>query len=1057
MSELKVIRASAGSGKTFSLTREYLRLLFTGHDVFSHILAVTFTNKATEEMKSRILKELHLLSVGGQSKQLDGLLSATGLTEQQIRTKANGILKRLLHHYSKFSVSTIDTFFQRIIRNFTRELGIQEGYSIELDTAAVMHEIIGLLLLKAENDKALLSWLTMFAESLIEKGDHWNFKKSIHQLGMEIFNEKFRFIDEHSLTLFADRNFLNQYKTSLIALSRSIESESRTFGNKAVSVFNSHGLTVDDFSNKGRGPAGFLEKLNTVPLKEPNTTAQNAAEDPGKWYAANSPKKGLIGQVAQQTLMPLMQQYLAFYEAASGRYHTAQAILKNLYTLGILTDLSQLATGWCADNNAFLLAEAPGFLRKIIDDNDTPFIYEKAGCWYHHFMIDEFQDTSQLQWLNFKPLISNSLSQGFDNLAVGDAKQSIYRWRNSNWEILENQIHCDFTDAVHQVMLTENWRSYDNIIAFNNRFFAESATIIGDEFNRTSTGMPVGEQQKLSRTIASLYGNIAQQPGDPLKKGGLVQIEYIPEEEEMAYAEVVCRKVANQVCLLLDKGYRLSDIALLTRTNSEAKLLADYLLQQGRDETGKGYRLDVISDEALRLGSSLVVNTLVALLQYLINDADRTNNYLLQTMLGNYLLIEKTNTNWQIPGSTASSKHSDNAWLPEDFSELVASSGSYTLVEIIERTIKIFRFEEFSGEMVYLQAFRDLVIRYAQQHGGDLSRFLDFWSETGKEMPVSAPASQDAIRILTLHKSKGLEFKVTIIPFCNWELVSHGKSFIWCQPGSEPFNQLPAIPLQFGVQLKHTLFAADYHAEYFRQLIDNLNLLYVAFTRAKEAMFIYARPRKDDQLKTVSDILLRVLGPANFSEGQIAKQENAESPCEKFPVMQKTASQHTIAGRLRIAFQGKLMIDPQVNKPSRPVNEGRILHEIFTRIKYAGDAPDALERAVLSGLITVDEKNNYAAFIHQALENKQVAGWYTTDWKIINEAEIILPGGAIRRPDRVMTRDDETVIVDYKFGTLEDPAYLKQVSDYARLLTEMGYRNVTGFLWYVKLGKITAC
>ncbi|MBN2812699.1 MAG: UvrD-helicase domain-containing protein, partial [Bacteroidales bacterium] len=913
------------------------------------------------------------------------------------------------------------------------------------------------LLLKSENDKALLNWLTMFAESLIEKGDHWNFKKSIHQLGMEIFNEKFRFIDEKSLSLIANRNFLNEYKSTLIALSRNIESESRTYGVKATSVIGNYGFTIDDFSNKERGPAGFLEKLSTLPLKEPNTTARNATEDPKKWFTAGSSKKNLISQVAQQELMPLMQQYIAFYEANSCRYYTALAILKNLYTLGILTDLSQLAAAWCADNNAFLLAEAPGFLRKIIDGNDTPFIYEKAGCWYHHFMIDEFQDTSQLQWLNFKPLISNSLSQGFDNLAVGDAKQSIYRWRNSNWEILEYQIHNDFAGAVQAVTLNENWRSLDNIIAFNNRFFSDTANIIREEFNRTSAQLPADEQLKLSETISRLYGNSSQQPGDRTKKGGLVQVEYIQQEEELAYTDAVCLKIADLLCQLQDKGYRLSDIALLTRTNREAKLLADFLLQQSLDKAGSGYRFDVISDEALRLGSSLVVNTLVALLQYLLNNTDRTNNYLLQAMLENYLMAEKPDRKWLNPDNTVSGKMSNESWLPKDFLELAASSGAYTLLEIVERTIKIFHFENFTGEMVYLQAFRDLVMRYTQQHGGDLSRFLDFWNETGKEVPVSAPASQDAIRILTLHKSKGLEFKVTIIPFCNWELVSHGKSFIWCKPIGEPFDKLPALPLQFGVPLKHTLFAADYHTEYYRQLIDNINLLYVAFTRAREAMFIYAKPRKDDQLKTISDVLVRVLGNSNHTEGFITTQVNAEKPQESVPVIPESATPVNIVNRLRIAFQGKLMIDPQANKPSRPVNEGRLLHAIFTNIKYAGDASAAMERAVLSGLITVIEQSRYADFIQQALKNEQVADWYKTDWKIINEAEIVMPGGSTRRPDRVMTRNNTTVVVDYKFGALENPAYEKQVRDYARLLTEMGYRNVTGYLWYVTLSKIIAC
>ena len=436
--QLKVIRASAGSGKTFTLAGEYLRLLFTGSDYFRHILAVTFTNKATNEMKSRIIGELDLLAGNRESKQMQALMASTGLSETQLRLKASVILKKLLHRYSDFSVSTIDSFFQRIIRSFTRELGLQGTYSIELDTETLLSAVIDQLLIEAGNDKSLLNWLGDYAESLIERGENWNLRKSMRSLGKEIFREEFKSLSNLASSQYGNREFIRDFRKELYSAFQFIEKEYRDFGFQARSILDASGFTVDDFSRKGSGPAGFLVKLAAGEFRAPTDTAKQAALNAEKWFTRASPDAAAIGALAESELMPLMQRVVDYYETHSRRYFTLEVVLKNMFTLGILSDLSRLAYQWCNENNAFLLPEAPLFLQKIIDGNDTPFIYEKAGYWYHHFMIDEFQDTSLLQWLNFKPLISNSLSQDYDNLVVGDVKQSIYRWRNSNWTILSS-------------------------------------------------------------------------------------------------------------------------------------------------------------------------------------------------------------------------------------------------------------------------------------------------------------------------------------------------------------------------------------------------------------------------------------------------------------------------------------------------------------------------------------------------------------------------------------------------------------------------------------------
>jgi ATP-dependent helicase/nuclease subunit A len=1036
MPHLKIIRASAGSGKTFSLTQEYLRLLFAEQDNFMHILAVTFTNKATEEMKTRIVRELHLLSSSQPSKQLACLTELTGLPEQEVRNQAKTILRRLLHHYSGFSVNTIDSFFQKIIRGFTRELGIQGGYSIELDTDILLSSIINRLLVMAETDNSLLTWLTAFAESLIEKGESWDLKKGMRALGGEIFREAFRSFDESALEKYSNRDFLKDYQAELYALRNRIEKEYRVFGRRAAALLKSNGLSVDDFSSKTRGPAGFLVKLETGEFRGPNPTAIQAAANPEKWYAANAALKVRIHALAEKELMPLMRQFIDYYAHYSRPYFTAGVIQKNLYTLGILSDLSFQADTWCNENNAFLLSDAPVFLNRIIDGNDTPFIYEKAGYWFRHFMIDEFQDTSMLQWYNFRPLISNSLSQDYDNLTVGDVKQSIYRWRNSNWEILDSIIHQDFLPGITNTLtLKYNWRSKADLIQFNNSFFIAAAAKLQEVYNQTIEDQEFVAAGSVNTTIIDLYSGLDQEPGDAGNLGGYVNIDCVEDQEETDFSEQVNQKLVALLCELQDKGYRLSDIAILTRKNIEARQTADFLLKYDQKNPDSGYRFDVISDEALQLGSSTVVNFLVGVLKFMKDPTDKTNSYMLQwigeTCLENY----NTTGILERPGFM------DN---------LTACS----LIEIIERLIVIFRLEKFSGEQVYLEAFRDLILDYSRKNSGEVSRFLEYWDDSGKEKSISAPAEQDAIRILTIHKSKGLEFKITIIPYCSWELASFRGSIIWCKPMEKPFDKLELIPLAFTSRLKDTIFANDYYQEFQRQLIDNLNLLYVAFTRAREGLFVLCKPPGSGPVKNISDLIYNVLGTCSLSRGKLSDNRPEETVRNETSAGFSQVSLEVIADRIRIAFQGGMMIDPAVDRPSRPVSEGKLLHEIFTLVRNACDVQKAITAMQLRGIISQAEQEKYRHLVEQAISDPNVSPWFTSDWHVLNEAEIILPGGGTRRPDRVMTSKNRTLVLDYKFGDHIDSAHEKQVREYASLLSTMGYEGVEAYVWYVRLGRV---
>ncbi len=1043
MTQLKVIKASAGSGKTYNLTSEYLKFLFSDNEAFMHILAVTFTNKATEEMKSRIINELHALATGKSSSHLQRLMHATGHNEGFIRSKSLTILKNILHSYSRFSVSTIDSFFQRIIRSFTRELGIQEGYAIELDTGSVLSEAIDDLLIQAENDPELLLWLTLFAESLIEKGENWNLRKGIYSLGMHIFNEAFKGISESEFEHLSNRKFLHDFKKELHSIQSTIEKTYRDYGNRAAEILSAHDLQVDDFSGKKNSAAGFLVSLIKSPFREPTNTARTAADSIEKWYTRSSPQITRISEVASKELMPLLQIAIQYYEENYRMYYSASLVLRRLFTLGILADLSRLTDKWCEENNAFLLTEGPNFLQKIIDGNDTPFIYEKAGVWFHNYMIDEFQDTSLLQWLNFKPLISNSLSQGFDNLLVGDAKQSIYRWRNSNWEILETRISNEFSPGtIESVLLRENWRSLTEIIHFNNNYFKTASALLQQDIDHTFEGKSPDFPNYLP--LPDLYQAMEQTPGSDRQTGGYIQFDYIEAEVLSDYYDQANLKVLDIIYQLIDKGYARKDIAILTRKNSESKLLADFLIAHAMDK--ETLRLDVISDEALRLGSSVVVNAMIALLQYMVHPEDHTNQYLLKYIFSTYLDTQDSGGH--------PNKKTD---LPEAFKKLTSTQDAYALIEIVERIIHIFDLLKHQGELVYVMAFKDLVIEFGANKGNDIPSFIEYWNEKGKEKSVSAPVGQDAIRIITIHKSKGLEFPVTIIPYCIWDMISYTNTILWCKPQIAPFNKLPALPVSFVKEMNSTYFSEDYNREVYLQIIDNLNLLYVAFTRAQQALYVIGRKEEaKDQIKNVSDLSARILGYKNFSHGNLTQA----------PVREKRSSEiltccdhHGVdpAKRIKIAYQGSFMLDSEENKPFRPANEGRLLHEIFMQIHHRSDIPQAVKRLQIQGRINNEEVLKYSRFIEDSLNDLQVSAWFTPEWNIMTEAEIIEPHGAIKRPDRVITNDKGTVVIDYKFGMKMDKSYESQVNDYALLLHQMGYRNIEAYIWYVSLKKVIFC
>ena len=513
---LTIYRASAGAGKTHRLTGEYLLLLFSQPGAYRRILAVTFTNKATDEMKGRIVEELHRLASGEDSDYIALLSGHYSLTETEVRRQAKRILIAILHDYSAFNISTIDRFFQQTMRAFTREIGLQGGYGIEMDQDLVLSEAVDRLLgdLDKSGNKELLGWLLRFAEDKIEDGGEWNLRRDIKMLGKELFKESYKQFSDALSEDIADKKALENYKETLFGIIRTVEKEVKTFGEKANAIMKEYGLQPSDFIQGSRSPMFLFQRWATGEMKEPTATFRNLADNVEKWYTKKTDPalQAIIGTAYDNGLNDCIKGIIARFDDLTA-YYSAKEIVRYYYTLGILTDISREIAAYREEKNVMLIADTTELLHKVIAGSDAPFIYEKTGTQIDHFMIDEFQDTSAMQWSNFRPLIEESLAHNRQNLIVGDVKQSIYRFRNSDWKLLDEQVRQDFSaDEVAEETLKDNWRSCRNIVEFNNALFTVAPCLLQELYNAAlaESSLDEAERQQFASRIMAAYQQASQ-------------------------------------------------------------------------------------------------------------------------------------------------------------------------------------------------------------------------------------------------------------------------------------------------------------------------------------------------------------------------------------------------------------------------------------------------------------------------------------------------------------------------------------------------------------------
>lgn len=1083
---LNIYRASAGSGKTYRLTRDYIRLLFASSDLqraHRRILAVTFTNKATEEMKSRILHELYALSTNQKSNYRDYLMKEFSIDNDSVNKKAKSILIHLLHDYSSFSVSTIDTFFQQVLRSFAREIGIDGGYNLELDTDYVLSMGVDSMYqdLTEEKSKDLLHWMTSFAEDNVEQGRSWKIRNDILKLGKEIFKESYQKKIEETNEKLHDKTFLRGYIKQLKKIKTDFEEKIAALAENSLEIVSNFGLSFAEF--KGKKFENYLKKLINNEFSI-SSTLVSYAESVENCYTNKSTPSETIDKIIQVYENGLGKNLKAILEMLSSEivtYNSAIIILKNMNMLGILSDLGMYVKQLMSDQNTLLLSDTNLLLNRIIGESETPFIYERTGINVDHFMIDEFQDTSLLQWNNFRPLIKNSLGEDKENMIVGDVKQSIYRWRNSDWNLLDEDVNSDFlASQTQEEVLGVNWRTDKNIIDFNNDFFQKSSSLLFEKFEEKITENIVDDSgldffaQKIKRAYKDVAQNVSDRAGE-----GYTRIEFVTEKKKEDATDAVLSKIPPIIENLVDRGYALSDIAILVRYGKEAVSVMQSLMEYAESENARSdISYNVIGNEGVLLSSSKSVEFLVALLSVIENSENDVQRFLMNYNYLQILLNDSEEVALRKASSVSAGKEEIiSPYFSNEENEFIKNSRNNSLFELTEKIIKQFKLAEKKNEIIYLQAFQDVVFDFVKNKNSDLHSFLNWWENYGIKKTVNTPENQDAIKVMTIHKSKGLEFKVVIVPFANWDIYSKSlkTNYLWLQTDVEPYSQLPLIPVKFESKMEQSVFAKDYYEELMYQYVDNLNLAYVAFTRAKSELYCFgtyksvSKTNKNTRLQNIdniSNLLQEYFMPDSFNyeapedEGglivEIGKPvENTVS--EK----KKVGDEEKIKEYPVVLSDNRLKIKPESNEQWKedkslidsPLNYGLIMHDVLRQVSDKDEVDKIITELKYSGKVNDEEAGLIAETMQKFWELPNIDRWFFADGKILNETTILLPDGSHFRPDRVVVKDKKAIITDYKFGTEQRPSHKKQIHQYEEILHQMNYETES-YLVYVTMGEV---
>ncbi len=778
---MKIYKASAGSGKTYTLALEYIKELLVSPSSQAHrnILAVTFTKDATGEMKDRILAELYGLAFNCEdsgkflnSLQEELVKNHRPMQEEDIRNKAKTVLWEILHDYSRLYITTIDSFFQKVLRNLARELGKGSKFNLEMNSFKVLSEAVSSMIENAHEKTHVLDWLTTYIEERLEEGNNWRIDREILNFSRCIFDEYFQ---EHESVLknqlAGNPNIFEQIWNQHAKIQKDCRDFFKTTYSEITKTIEQNNFSSSDFSRNGT-VLNFLKKLSEGDFATANPdskTVQDCCVDAEKWAASKSKYRNEITSLAASGFMPALNQSLDILR----KFNTSRMITKNIHQLGLIWDITNEIDRQNAENNRFMLADTSLFLNRMIDDSDAPFIYEKIGAEIRHVMIDEFQDTSRLQWKNFKALLFNILADNHFSLIAGDVKQSIYRWRNGDWSILNN-IENELPGSDVKT-LEYNYRSEAEIIDFNNQVFTHAAKVLNEKYYSLFNDV-------YESPFESAYSpvNVVQHTHKTEQKG-YISIDFIPDKiEDLKYNDLVLERIPQQLQRLKEQGIAAEKICILARTNKNIITIAEYLATQKEQYSDllKGNYLNVVSSEAFQLNSSLAVKIIITALRML-SDPD---NPVHEAQLNVFLNMTHTD-------------FTDFMELNKKSVKSVESVREMPLFELIGHLFRTLKLEKIEGQSSYMFAFYDAVSNYLKDYPADIYTFLKFWDEELQFKSVPAGTAVEGIRAMTIHKSKGLQFHTVLLPYCDWDLYPEKNPIVWCGPKDNLYD-LELLPVQ---------------------------------------------------------------------------------------------------------------------------------------------------------------------------------------------------------------------------------------------------------------------
>lgn len=1036
----RVYRSSAGSGKTFTLVLEYLKIALDNQpEAYRQILAITFTNKAAGEMKERVLQALKDFTgdapVSGKNAPLfETLKTALGLNDEILRQRSRKVLTNILHNYADFSISTIDKFTHKIVRTFAHDLRLNVGFDVELDEKSLLKRAIDQLVARAGTDENLTKLLVDFTKSKMEEDRNWQIEQDLLDFSSILLEEEAppylrRLRDLDTADFFKVRKEL---KSRMIIFREKITGS----GEKALKLMSEAGIEAASFAGGANGIAkyfSYLAAFRIDKLQPSATVSRNVSED--KWYASkvNEIQKQAIDSIAEQ-LKVLFLETTAFIEQQLPAFNLLSLIDRNIFSLALLNRVEEELENVKWEFNLLPISDFNKKISEVVIREPIPFIYERIGERYHHFLIDEFQDTSLLQWQNLLPLLENALGGGYFNMVVGDAKQAIYRWRGGEVEQFVRlpeiykpmnedfavQKQMSLTHHFQEALLANNYRSKMEVVDFNNRFFESLHPL-------------------LSEYGSAIYRNVAQGYRED-NRGGGVSIQLLEASGDKSYESLTCERVLEIVRGNLADGYEFVDMAVLCKKNREGAVIAQYLITHG---------IPVVSSESLLLISSPEVRTVIHLMTLL---SDPSNHFLISKIIEYLHLQEK------IEGALFEVTHrffregqSIFGWLKQynihlNDAELVL----LPLYELAEAVMRAFGWMEKADP--YLQALLDVIYKYSNKEGNERSSFLEWWKQKQTSFSVQVPEGTPAVHVMTVHKSKGLEFPVVIHPHATYDARIQ-RSQAWVDIAPEKLEPLSTALLPLVKQTEQTRFSEIYREEQEKSLLDMLNVLYVALTRPRERLYILTTPpSKGRGNRSVPDLLAHFYeqteafsrDPLYMQYGTFEKR-NAEKKKENEELIMERFESADWKDRITVSYRSPLLWEEQSGKAR---DYGKLIHEILGGVRTINDLPGEIGKMQMNGMITAEETIGISNRLTALLNREELCTYYSQGQEVVNEVDILLPGGEGFRPDRVVLLPGETVVIDYKTG-MEDSKHLAQLRTYQKLLHEMGYPRVAAYLVYI--------